>query len=187
MKCLRYVALLLTVAIIIFAFCSCGTSGKTIFENALKAISTPDFEKLSFYVTDGSLEEIYSMREYFSLLDDDKSEAYARLMSNVGVASYYNEANDSDGNITLSLRLKHVDITKLLYDVATEISVSGTPSGEVISNMCSSGRIENYIVYGDVTAELIKTESGLRLKADGESKLSKELEVAILLRWLSLH
>ena len=88
MKCLRYVALLLTVAIIIFAFCSCGTSGKTIFENAWKAISTPDFEKLSFYVTDGSLEEIYSMREYFSLLDDDKSEAYARLMSNVGVASY---------------------------------------------------------------------------------------------------
>ena len=57
----------------------------------------------------------------------------------------------------------------------------------MISNMCLSGRIENYIVYGDVTAELIKTESGLRLKADGESKLSKELEVAILLRWLSLH
>ena len=74
-----------------------------------------------------------------------------------------------------------------LTDPSTEISVSGTPSGEVISNMCSSGRIENYIVYGDVTAELIKTESGLRLKADGESKLSKELEVAILLRWLSLH
>ena len=53
--------------------------------------------------------------------------------------------------------------------------------------MCSSGRIENYIVYGDVTAELIKTESGLRLKADGESKLAKELEAATLLRWLSLH
>ena len=66
MKCLRYIALLLTVAIIIFAFCSCGTSGKTVFENALKAISAPDFEKLSFYVKDGSLKEIYSMREYFS-------------------------------------------------------------------------------------------------------------------------
>ena len=80
MKCLRYVALLLTVAIIIFAFCSCGTSGKTVFENALKAISAPDFEKLSLCVTNDSLEEIYSMREYFSLLDDDKSEAYALLI-----------------------------------------------------------------------------------------------------------
>ncbi len=187
MKCLRCVAVLLMTAVIISALCSCGASGKTVFENALKAFSAPDFEKLSLYVTDDSLEEINSVRGYFSSLDDDKSQAYARLMTNVGVASYYSETKDSDGSVTLSLRLRHIDVTKLLYDVATEISVSGTPSGEVISDICSSDRIENYIVYDDITAELVKTSDGLRLKADGESELAKELEVTALLRWLSLH
>ena len=187
MKRLRCVAVLLAAAVIMFALCSCGTSGKPVFENALKALSAPDFEKLSLYVTDDSLEEINSLCGYFSSLDDNKAQAYAGLMKNVGVASYYEETKDSDGNVTLSLRLRHIDVTKLLYDVATEISVSGAPSGDVISDICSSDRIENYIVYDDITAELVKTGAGLRLKADGKSSLSKELEAVTLLRWLSLH
>lgn len=187
LKYLRCIAILLTLAVITVAFCSCGISSKTVLENTLKAISAPDFEKLLSYVTDNSLEEIYSMREHFLSLDDGRAEAYSKLMANVGVASYYGETKDSNGNVTLSFRLKHIDVTKLLYDIATEISVSGTPSWQAISDMCSSGGIESYIVYDDIKAELVKADGEFRLKTDGDSELSKALEAVTLLRWLSLH
>ena len=94
-------------------------------------------------------------------------------------------AGASDTAVTF--RLRHINFDELLRDVATENSVEGTPTAEIISKICASEKINGYIVYDDVTASIVRAGRRSYVEFDRNSELSGVLGATAFLRWLSSH
>ena len=189
---MKYIKGIIALAIVIGAvlgLCSCGVSDKTLVEKTIGAVSKANFDELDRLTAAGSEENVRTMREYFSRLDDEKVSAYVLLMKNIEIVSYRDEnkygAGASDTAVTF--RLRHINFDELLRDVATENSVEGTPTAEIISKICASEKINGYIVYDDVTASIVRAGRRGYVEFDRNSELSGVLGATAFLRWLSSH
>ena len=183
-----FVALAIAIAT---GFClgACATSEKTLVEKTIEAVSNADIDGLSGLVATGSEDNVNIMRGYFSAFDDEKLAAYKLLMKNVGVVSYSDENKSASGSTdtTVTFRLKHIDFDELMCDVETEISVDGTPSAEVISKICSSEKINGYIIYDDVTASVVRMGRRSFVEFGQKSEFFEVMGISAFLRWFSSH